>query len=251
MKKVVALMMVKDEIDIIEQNIHYLLTQNLDFVCVYDNGSTDGTRQKLDDLAYFYEEELLVFDDPEIGYYQSTKMNNWVNELFQDDVDVVIPIDADEIWYSKDPNYTLGEIIRNTDADIFVADSVDYIPTVFDNFNEKNFIQRMRHRKANSNSFSAVAFNYSPGFHLEMGNHDVHNHPGKRVYDKIGIRHYQYRTFDQFVKKVRNGKKAYDVTTLPDFMGSHWRKLGALNDSELKKYWVDYCSVETVEDPVV
>lgn len=247
MKKVAALMMVKDEIDIIESAIHYLCTQELDLICVYNNNSTDGTREKLVSLSDFYD-ELVVYDDPITGYYQSDKMNAWANELFlEEEMDVVIPIDADEIWYSKDPQKTLGEAIRASDADIFVAHSEDYIPTIFDDFNEPNFIKRMKHKKFHSNSFSAVAFNYSPGFHLEMGNHNVLNHPGKRDNDLIGIRHYQYRSFEQFVKKVKNGKKAYEATNLPDFMGSHWRKLGAMNDEELKLYWVNYCSVQTVE----
>jgi hypothetical protein len=247
MKKVAALMMVKDEIDIIESAIHYLCTQELDAIFVYDNNSSDGTL----DCLYFLEKKymnLCVEKDPIEGYYQSDKMNAWANELFlEEEMDVVIPIDADEIWYSKDPQKTLGEAIRTSDADIFVAHSEDYIPTIFDDFNEFNFIKRMKHKKFHSNSFSAVAFNYSPGFHLEMGNHNVLNHPGKRNNDLIGIRHYQYRSFDQFVKKVKNGKKAYEATDLPDFMGSHWRKLGAMDDEELRQYWVDYCSVQTVE----
>lgn len=247
MKNVAALMMVKNEVDIIESAIHYLGTQELDAIYVYDNLSQDGTREKLDSLSEFYE-ELVVQDDHERGYYQADKMNKWANELFQnEEVDVIIPIDADEIWYSKNPEKTLGQTIRMSDADIFVALSEDYIPTIFDDFSESDFRKRMKHKKVHSDSFSAVAFNYSPEFWLEMGNHNVLNHPGERAYDLIGIKHYQYRSFDQFVKKVRNGKTAYDATNLPDYMGSHWRRLGSMSIEELKDYWRQYCSVETVE----
>jgi hypothetical protein len=245
-----ALMMVKDEIDIIEHNINYLSTQELDLICVYDNNSTDGTGEKLSWLSDIHD-ELLVLNDSVVGYYQADKMNKWANEIFQDDIDVVIPIDADEIWYSKNPNCTLGGAIRATDADIFVARSMDYIPTLLDNFGEPNFIKRMKYRKKDSNSFNAVAFNYSPEFWLEMGNHNVLNHPGDRVSDVIGIRHYQYRSFDQFRKKVSNGKKAYDATNLPEYMGSHWRKLGAMTNDELREYWFDYCVDSVVNDPFV
>lgn len=245
---IAALMMVKDEIDVIEHNIHYLCTQELDAIYVYDNGSTDGTVEKLCQLSEFYD-QLLVQYDPVVGYYQADKMNKWANEILQDEADFVIPIDADEIWYSKDPNYTLGGIIRKTNADIFVAKSTDYIPTLLDDFGESNFIKRMSHRKENSNSFNAVAFNYSPEFWLEMGNHNVLNHPGERVSDVIGIRHYQYRTFNQFKKKVTNGKAAYDATDLPEYMGSHWRRLGSLNEHEMLNYWIEYCDVPVVNDP--
>jgi hypothetical protein len=246
MKRIAALMMVKDEIDVIEANIHYLSNQYLDKIYVYDNGSTDGTREKLSYLSVIYN-ELVIKDDPIVGYYQSEKMNKWSNELFQKDIDVIIPIDADEIWYSKNPEYTLGEAIRRSDADIFVARAEDYVPTIFDDFTEKVFYKRIRHKKVHSDSFSSVAFNYSPEFYLEMGNHNVLNHPGERAYDVIGIKHYQYRSFSQFCKKVRNGKTAYDATNLPDYMGSHWRRLGAMSAEELKTYWNQYCSLETIE----
>lgn len=245
MKRVAALMMVKNEIDVIESNINYLLTQDIDDIYVFDNLSTDGTTEKLYTLSFY--DKVTVKTDPEVAYYQADKMNSWANDIFQEDIDVIIPIDADEIWYSKESNYTLGEVIKNTDADVFVASSEDYIPTIFDNSFEPNFIKRIKHKKVNSDSFNGVAFSNSSNFWLDMGNHDVLNHPGKRVFDKIGIRHYQYRSFDQFVNKVRNGKKAYDQTNFPDYMGSHWRKLGSMSDIDLKKYWIDYCGVETVE----
>jgi hypothetical protein len=247
MKKVFAILMVKDEIDVIESNIRYLQTQDIDWFYIADNLSTDGTYQTLCGLSEEFKNITVIKDDI-IGYYQSDKMNLWSRECFNMGADFVIPIDADEIWYSLDKNKTLGETIRTTDADIFVAKSTDFIPTIFDNFNESNFIKRMCHMKQYSDSFSAVAFNYHDGFDLEMGNHDVRNHPGKRSIDTIRIRHYQYRSFPQLVKKVKNGKLAYENTNFLGYMGSHWRRLGSMTVEELKVYWNDYTNVPIIED---
>ena len=47
MTKIFAVMMVKDELDIIEHNIDYLETQDIDHIFVANNLSSDGTGEKL------------------------------------------------------------------------------------------------------------------------------------------------------------------------------------------------------------
>jgi hypothetical protein len=249
-KKVFALLMVKNEIDVIEANIRYLQTQDIDEIFIADNLSTDGTYEAIQKINWSEFNKIILIQDDVVGYYQSEKMNNWSRKCFQMGADIVIPIDADEIWYSLDKNKTLGQALKSSDADIFTANSIDFIPTILDDFNEPNFIKRMCYRKVNSDSFSAVAFNYSDGYELEMGNHNIKNHPGKRASDVIGIRHYQYRSFSQFTKKVKNGKIAYDNTNFPDFMGSHWRKLGAMSEQELINYWMDYTQCDVSFEPI-
>ena len=171
-------------------------------------------------------------------------MNEWICRCYKLGADIIIPIDADEIWYSKVDGKTLGKVLKESDGDIFVADSIDFIPTK-DDSKDKNPIKSMCYRKQNSNSFSAVAFRKYPGAYLEIGNHNVINHKGKRVFDLIGIRHYQYRSFNQFYKKVLNGKRVYDNTTYPDYMGSHWRTLGSKSEEELKQWWDEYITQPT------
>jgi glycosyltransferase involved in cell wall biosynthesis len=248
MKKIFVVMMVKDEIDIIGYNIEYLQTQDIDHFYIANNLSTDGTKELLVELSEKYK-NITIIDDNEFAYYQSDKMNLWCNTCFKMGADIVIPIDADEVWYSKDKSKTLGTLLRETDGDIFVATSTDYIPTKNDNASNNPIIS-MAYKKKNSDSFPAVAFNKYPGFYLEMGNHDVSNHKGKRIYDLIGIRHYQYRSFSQFEKKVLNGKKVYDTTDFPNFIGSHWRKLGSMSKEEMMSWWDNYISQEVEYDPI-
>ena len=96
--------------------------------------------------------------------------------------------------------------------------------------------------KSNSNSFSSVAFTRHDGSLITMGNHDVMSHPGKVDNESIGIKHYQYRSFDQFAKKMKNGKRVYDQTSMSPAIGSHWRKMGAWSDQQLSEWWENYIS---------
>ena len=238
MNKVFAVMMVKDEIDIIGHNIEYLETQDIDHIFVANNLSTDGTREKLIELSEKYD-NITVYDDNEFAYYQPDKMNEWILRCYKMGASIIIPIDADEIWHSKVKGKTLGQILKESDGDIFVAETIDFIPTEKDT-DDINPIKSMCYRKEKSDSFPSVAFRKFPGSYLEIGNHNIMNHPGKRVEDLIGIRHYQYRSFEQFYKKVINGKKVYDDTSYPDYMGSHWRNLGSKSEDDLRQWWDNY-----------
>lgn len=238
MNKVFVVMMVKDEIDIIGYNIEYLETQDIDHIFVSNNLSTDGTREKLIDLSEKYN-NITVFDDNEFAYYQPDKMNEWISRCYKMGANIIVPIDADEIWYSKVEKKTLGNVLRESDGDIFVAETIDFIPTENDIIDE-NPIRSMCYKKKKSDSFPSVAFRKYLGSYLEIGNHNIINHPGKRVNNLIGIRHYQYRTFDQFYKKVTNGKKVYDDTSYPEYMGSHWRNLGSKSKDDLIVWWNNY-----------
>lgn len=245
MRKVYVIMLVKNEADIIGYNIEYLQTQDIDHFYIANNLSTDKTKEKLLELSKKYN-NMTVFDDRQFSHEQGRKMNNWINECYQKGADIIIPIDADEIWYSKIPGKTLGQVLKESEGDcVFVAQAVDFVPTEND-LDSDNPFESMIYKKANSNSFSSVAFTKNQGSQITEGNHDVLGHPGKRIDNLIGIKHYQYRTFSQFVNKVRNGKSVLD--TMPDYIGSHWRTLGSMSEDELQVWWKEYTSQPVVKN---
>lgn len=241
MKKVFAVLMVKNEEDIIGYNIEYLQTQDIDHIFVANNMSSDNTKNILLELSEKYK-NMTVIDDNQFAYEQEKKMNTWIEECYNLGADIIIPIDADEIWYSKDSEKTLGKTLKECSGDnIFVADTIDFIPTEND-LAVKNPFKSMIYVKEKSNSFPSVAFTKYVGSRIMMGNHDILHHPGKRISNLIGIKHYQYRTFDQFYKKMKNGKKVYDETNMPEYIGSHWRTLGKMTKDELQSWWDEYTS---------
>src|SRR5690242_16616279 len=88
-----AVAMVKDEADIVADTVEATLRE-VDAMIVADNGSTDGTREILADLP------VTVIDDPDPAYYQSVKMTELAAQAADAGADWVLPIDADERWYS-------------------------------------------------------------------------------------------------------------------------------------------------------
>jgi hypothetical protein len=94
MRQVTGICMVKDEIDIVPASIPYMMEQ-LDRVVVYDNGSTDGTREYLESLTG---DGLIVKADRDPGYWQGRKMTRWAAE-WADTTSWLIPFDADELWH--------------------------------------------------------------------------------------------------------------------------------------------------------
>lgn len=90
-------LLIKNEADIIADNIHVHARLGVDNFVVMDNGSSDGTREILDELARQY--EMTIIDRPVLDYQQS----NWKTEMARlarkkYGAQWVITNDADEFW---------------------------------------------------------------------------------------------------------------------------------------------------------
>jgi hypothetical protein len=84
-----------------------------------------------------------------------------------------------------------------------------------------------------------VTFRSHPLARLSQGNHEV-DRPGPRpVWDQADllIAHVPWRSEAQFIAKVRQGKKSYDATDLPEAFGHHWRRLGDNRPETLADLW--------------
>jgi hypothetical protein len=62
---------------------------------------------------------------------------------------------------------------------------------------------------------------------IDAGNHGAH-YPDGIAIDLLEVRHFPYRSPEQFVRKARNGAAAYAQTDLPFSTGQHWREYGRL-----------------------
>lgn len=232
MTVVIALMMAKDEADIIEASVTNLLNQ-VDVVVVYDNGSTDGTKDILWNMDVADDQALLcLYEDDEVGYYQSDKMTKWAHHAaarygFDDDV-WIVPVDADEIWYS--PFGTLKERLESVAPQYLTVPAYlyDHVASSEDDLSELDPTKRIGWRRKDHGALPKVACRWREDLVIQAGNHMASYNGGATVapMEKFAVRHFPYRSPEQFVKKAKNGAAAYAATDLPPHTGQHWRDYG-------------------------
>jgi len=225
--------MVRDEADIIGTVIAHLFASGVDHVIAADNLSTDRTRQILESF-----DDVTVVDDPEPGYYQSDKMTRLARMV---DEGWVLPFDADEVWYPTE-GHSLSDALSATDADVVLATGHDHIArhnplTVAD----AGYLSPWR--RTSPQKLAKVAFRAHADVIVAMGNHDV-SHPGTRVQGVLEFRHYQYRTCEQMVRKLRVGAAAYAASDVDMRHGTHWREGGQLSDDAMQVKWDELASEE-------
>lgn len=237
MNSVWAIMMVKDEIDILPFILDHLLEEEIDGFYIADNNSTDGTRDILSDYSRL-NNNFHVIDDLDIAYYQQIKMNRWIQQAVTLGAEIIVPVDADEIWYSKNHSVSLANALRSMNADVAVGYVYDMIPQPTD-FSTGNPTVDIVHKQTVKEVWPCVAFKYVQDCYIGQGNHTV-SHPGAYDDSIIEIRHFQYRDLAQYKRKLRNGKKAYEATDLPDDFGTHWRHGGSLSDEQLELEWNNF-----------
>jgi len=223
-----GIMLVRNEGDIIRSTVEHCFAQGFDHLVVYDNRSLDDTLHILESFG----DRITVLNDSEPGYYQSKKMTELAHLAGRMGADWIVPVDADEFWYS--PHGTVKEVLERSPCDVECAYS---------------FEQYGDYRSPTAKRLCKVAFRYRPGLMVAQGNHDVLGAGTSRGWDLLEIREYQYRTLRQTIRKVRNGKAAYDATDLHPMEGAHWREMGGWTDQELEQWWDEHLAELTVWDP--
>lgn len=222
--------MFRNEADIAEAVCRHLFAEGLDGLLIADNMSDDGTRDILEELGRDF--PLRVVDDTEPGYWQSAKVSYLANQAGKDGATWILPFDADEVFYA--PESSVGDALRASDLDVVEVPGWDHIRQREDG--DGHPFTSMVWRRQVAQRFPKVAFRWRDGCLVSQGNHSV-THPGRRGGGMLGLRHFQYRSFDQFVRKVRQGAAAYERTSLPESEGSHWREAAKLSDEQLADRW--------------
>lgn len=223
---VAAVSMVKDEADVIEGTLRHMAGE-VDVIVVADNGSTDGTRQILADLAN--DLPLHVLDDPDVAYYQSTKMTrlaDYAHDRYN--AGWIVPFDADELWVAP---HRVADTLNRLLPLVTIAEAALYnhFATAIDPAEADPFRQLVW-RQRTPGPLPKVAYRWEPGAVIHQGNHGVTLPSGGVPEPVLEVRHFPYRSAAQFVSKARNGAAAYRATDLPEHQGAHWRAYGDLLD---------------------
>lgn len=224
---VIGISMVKDEADILDPVIRHMQTQ-VDHLIVADNGSTDGSREILEAAG------VDIVDDRDPAYYQSRKMTALAVRAIDRGADWIVPFDADEVWVAADGR--LGDTLQGLPPEAHIAEAAlfDHVATGIDP-DGANPIETTPWRRAAQAPLRKVAIRALRGATIHQGNHsagfDGVPHP-LTVTGQIEIRHFPYRSAEQFIKKARNGSAAYAATNLPEDAGGHWRGYGRILEEE-------------------
>lgn len=218
-----AIMRVKDEADCIETVVRHTLEQ-VDSVLIADNGSTDGTREILETLP------VTLLDDPDIAYNQADAMSRLAEQARGRGAEWVVSVDADEIWLTR-TRLSFSSALTTLPRHVLVAqaDLYDHVATGEDPPGDP--ITSMRWRRARAAELPKVACRARAGLRIHQGNHGASfpgvDHP-PTVFNILTVRHFPYRSVEQFVSKARNGAAAYAATDLPEEVGAHWRGYGRI-----------------------
>lgn len=230
-----AVTMVRDEADVLLHTLRHMASEGVDGIIIADNLSTDATPAI---IQQFHDECMPAGDPLEWGppwvsmledhdpaYYQSRKMTN-LAQLAHDlyEADWIIPFDADELWCAR--SQPLADLLRGLPAYIDRVDATlfNHFPTSSD-VDDANPLTRIVQRDPQRAPLPKVALRWKPDMVIHQGNHGADGwHATQKTTMKV--HHFPWRSFEQFLRKVRNGAAAYAATDLPEDMGSHWRGYG-------------------------
>jgi glycosyltransferase involved in cell wall biosynthesis len=233
---------VRDEEDIIATVVTSLLVQGVERVVIADNLSTDGTRPILEGLARSH--PVTVLTDRLPAYYQGEKMTLLARAAAAAGAGWLVPFDADELWLAPGPA-TLAQWLAECDADVVQVPVLNHVPTPQDDATEPDPVRRLRWRKTQPNRLHKVAFRAHRRARLAYGNHGVSRAGRRRA--GLEIRHFPYRSEEQFVRKMRQGGAALAATDLDAEHGKVWRGLGATDDDQLRATWASLVAGESLD----
>lgn len=240
-------LLVRDEEDILDQNLRYHLARGVDFFIVMDHMSTDGTPDILDAYRRVGVAEVIL--QKHAGYLQG----QWVTWMARRAAEHhgagwVINNDADEFWWP------LNGDLRSTLAG--VPDRFGGVAGTRHNFrplagSTGSFLDRMVHRDAvSTNSLGEplpgkVCHRGHPEVIVSQGNHNALVPGRESLFPEsvIEILHVPMRSLKQFENKIALGGRAYEMSPeLGVGLGNTWRSLFAtLKREGLERHYESAC----------
>jgi hypothetical protein len=220
----VMTMMVRDEADIVGAMVQHHLDQGVDMMIVTDNGSVDGTTEILEKFAAGGRVDLR--HDPVHHKQQQATVTRMAREAYTTyHADWVLNADADEFWICDNESQTLAEAFAGIPAalgafDVHVTDMIG-LPAM-----RGTGLQRLVYQdnRTTENLTSIGLFAHATHNAVHVGTADVAvaqgNHfvnipsQGEPPADRaIGVRHFPWRSWEQYSTKVRNAGSAYSSQT--------------------------------------
>jgi hypothetical protein len=247
--KIAMTLLVRDNDDILEENVLYHASQGVDLFIIMDNLSTDTTRHIIKKLAT--ELPIIYHNQTNDDYRQA----EWVTLMAQEaasephDVDWIINNDADEFWVF--PMGSIREYLRSIPPHISALHVKRFnalncggdgkTPSLSTSHPRESIYFDVDSRNCLGDPLPPKCLHRaSREVNISMGNHSVSGLAGDTIaVENPFILHYPYREFSRYLKKITLGGAALERN--PDISPGTaitWRKHYALaNTNELNKFW--------------
>ncbi|MDD7304507.1 MAG: glycosyltransferase family 2 protein [Bacteroidaceae bacterium] len=227
--RIVMTLLVKDEEDILEQNLLFHHSMGVDAFIVTDNNSSDGTLGIIDK----YEKKgwiVEVIRETACDYSQK----KWVDRMVMLAIrkyaaDWVINADADEFWYP--PQGSFPKYLSGVNANVLHCSVVNVYPEPGLFWQEwsqtvREVVDAERFGLSPYSLFShhkgKVMHRANGYIQISMGNHKVLMLWRRQQHSDIIVYHYPVRGKEHFLRKMINGGKQLEQN-LRKRGGRHWR----------------------------
>jgi hypothetical protein len=122
MIKIAAVMIIRNEADLLEVNLKYHAAQGVTEFRIVDNGSSDATIARLCELS----QRLNIHWTVDAGHYrQSDIVTELATEAFRAGADWILPVDADEFWSAGD--CSLIQVLTHSTAEAIETRVINFI----------------------------------------------------------------------------------------------------------------------------
>jgi GTP cyclohydrolase II len=188
----------RDESDIIVDFIDFYLDQGFDYICLIDNGSRDGTVQRI--LGHPARDRIQLRTDSRLGYDQ--RLLEYYDGLASLASRWVFFIDVDEFIFLPDGIKTFASMLP-PDITVLEMQSVEMLP---DTASEMALPLATERRQANFHDEQKVVWKRAAGVgKIFCGKHDVEVRVDRRHHEPhVFIRHFHTRSRRQFHRKLQN-----------------------------------------------
>lgn len=242
-EKLILTLLVKNETDIIEDNILHHYRQGVDFIIVTDHESTDGT---LDILRRFEKKKLI--DLYHCREFEQKKVVNLMGRvaLEKHKATILIHNDADEFWCSTKENNLKSSFLKHNCTSLRVK-RLNVIPkpeTMFEPFPQSEML--VVDNPLESNDVVADSLEKTSLFYLQanpkvmfsvkdkfrsvkVGNHEIDGETTGKMADNIVIYHFPFKNYERFEQKVMQGGAFVATANLAEGQSWHWRRWSRLH----------------------